>query len=1290
MSSNSNIEITIALNKLIEQQNQLYAEQAKITKNQMTMLRQMVNILKNVDVKKNLGGWNELNETIEDIKENLDTLSETGQQNLGSLNEVLETGNEQFYNIGINLKSFGKGLIALSGPMAVLKTFKNILSVISNAATGLTNIILSVGEAIFNVGVAIITAPFKMLSNLMSLVGQGSSELRQALEDVRKQFGDLNTGASKAIIDMSRNMKGHLAETGLSVYRIFGNLAERIRTISEYATQLGAMFNNLRNSLVANAEAVGAYIKGLGLTESGLKGIGRLALSTGTSFTEVGRQITSMTYGMGEAFDINGKEISRAVGEMINDVKNFGSLSIKQLTSIAVFANKLGLEFQELLGVIDQFDNFENAANAAAQLSQAFGLNVDALEMIKEQDPAARFEQLRKAFFQTGRSVENMTRQELRLLSAQTGLSEEAVKLGFSLANQGVSYADIQKQADLTQKKQLTQAEAMQKLANSIERLVKSGHELKNSFFEIFMDGFFRGILISQEFRALMRSLAQSMRITFNAGRALGQIFVDIFPGVKDIFKNLTNIFEPSSWKKMMNQIVNAFSQFFKDVTENPESGLKNLFKKIQEIFFDRFSEKSSAGRKLIEGFSNFFKTLFKVGVAAIKISLETIRDILVNGFKGDLGRNEIFRSISAIFSEIGATIASVPWGELLRDVKEQLQAYFIDIVNSIDWNAVTDNIFHFIGIVGEMLYKFIAEIFSKHTSEAFLFVFGIAAWQAIKFAFVNILLPEITTWLTATALPAISTWFSTTLIPTITSGLATIGSTIMGGLATIGSALTATAAAWPIIIALGLAAIIASAIIWGDDLLQWITDTVGNLGTKIAEGIEEYGPMILEKLLEIGIYTVDFFLNLPDRIGGLLEWLAESIENGFEWVVDGIKNIFNSESSGSSGLMKAINVFFYKIGQALGRVLTKFVQKHFPELWQQITGIIQNIFSLDLENMINYILNPILEWKSHYIDPVINWFNILTDSITAKFSSIVDALPEPIQRLVGLFANAWQLIADTLQPVVLRIKGFLDPIIENVKGFWDTIKNISIGTFASSAVGHLEQQKKELSQQTEAARAAASRKTLENTKLEENDSGWSIFNLFDSRNQQKALSEQMKAAKAVIQEPSENKSEGILESLFGSRARKFDTNEIANVSGDSELGLGNPNLIKGSSILEGISSLHVPNPTQVKKMERNISFLKDRYTKTIANDIRDLVSAVNAVTADLQSINDSPETINVQLKKLADNLKVGGSRKLEIKNKNFTINMQVNVVIEADEFEQALASRPGGSIFVLRPDIEL
>lgn len=133
---------------------------------------------------------------------------------------------------------------------------------------------------------------------------------------------------------------------------------------------------------------------------------------------------------------------------LMADFKHFGGISTKEIAQSVVYFRRLGIEISKVMGVIEKYDNFEDAANGAAQLSQAFNLNVDALEMMKAQNPAARVEMLRKSFFAAGRSVENMTRQERALLAQQTGLEDSAIDLAFSMKNQGMSYDQVTRKAD--------------------------------------------------------------------------------------------------------------------------------------------------------------------------------------------------------------------------------------------------------------------------------------------------------------------------------------------------------------------------------------------------------------------------------------------------------------------------------------------------------------------------------------------------------------------------------------------------------------------------------------------------------------------------------------------------------------------------------------------------------------------------------------------------------------------------------------------------------------------------
>jgi hypothetical protein len=467
-------------------------------------------------------------------------------------------------------------------------------------------------RSIWELGKGILAIPIGIFTSLVDEASQmsGDNALAQAFEDLRKEMGAFNQHESQDVIKSFRSMRGELSNTGLSVYRVFGSLADRLKEVTKLASEMGAVWHVQSDNIARNAEAVMAFQKGLGLTGEMMKAIGARASVLGRSISEPLREMAGMALQLGRQFNMSSKLISRDVGEMTKDFKNFGGLGIRVMSSVAVFARKLGVDFKGLLGVVDKFDNFEDAATNAAKLSQSFGLNIDAMKMMKEQDPAARFEMLRKSFAATGRSVEQMTRQERSLLATTTGLSEEVVIQGLALKNQGVSYADIQRKAATAEHRQLSQAEAMKQLASSIERLTKSGQLQKGGFWDQFVRGLDSGMRRSMSFRQLMMTLNRDLRETYMGGRRVGRAFIEMFPGIKDVLGGITKIFERGRFRTMMRGVVEEFKTFFRAVQTDPKAGLLTLFKNLKNNFFSWFEPNSTNGNRILGGFKSFFTAM--------------------------------------------------------------------------------------------------------------------------------------------------------------------------------------------------------------------------------------------------------------------------------------------------------------------------------------------------------------------------------------------------------------------------------------------------------------------------------------------------------------------------------------------------------------------------------------------------------------------------------------------------------------------------------------------------------
>jgi hypothetical protein len=312
---------------------------------------------------------------------------------------------------------------------------------------------------------------------------------------------------------------------------------------------------------------------------------------------------------------------------------------------------------------------------------------------------------LRKGFFATGRTIENMTAQERRLLAQQTGLGESEIALAFAQKNRALSYADIQKKGDAAKKSQLSQEQVLNKLAGAIERLVKSGSAMQGGFFDRFIQGFVSGIRYSKEFRELMRNLQRSLMMVFYAGRQVGLAFAQLFPGIKEFFGGLRDMFNPRVMKTFLNKVVGAFKDFFKQMTENPATALPKLLDKLQDAFSDRFSAAGSGARKVFDGIKKFFKAVGYIFLSGIKEALLGLGKIvapLISSIFSDETFSKAGNQISGSVDGIGGTLSKMfrdVFGEEGSPARQKISEALSKFADSI-WVAAK----FFIGKIAEKL----------------------------------------------------------------------------------------------------------------------------------------------------------------------------------------------------------------------------------------------------------------------------------------------------------------------------------------------------------------------------------------------------------------------------------------------------------------------------------------------------------------------------------------------------------------------------------------------------------
>ena len=103
----------------------------------------------------------------------------------------------------------------------------------------------------------------------------------------------------------------------------------------------------------------------------------------------------------------------------------FGNDGVKAFKDLSRISKLTGMEMEKVLSITNRFDTFEGAAEMAGQLNAALGGNfVNAMDMMMETDPAARFESIRDAITGAGLSFDDMSYYQKQFYTEALGLSD--------------------------------------------------------------------------------------------------------------------------------------------------------------------------------------------------------------------------------------------------------------------------------------------------------------------------------------------------------------------------------------------------------------------------------------------------------------------------------------------------------------------------------------------------------------------------------------------------------------------------------------------------------------------------------------------------------------------------------------------------------------------------------------------------------------------------------------------------------------------------------------------------
>jgi len=295
----------------------------------------------------------------------------------------------------------GKGLsgaFKLSGIGGFSEKLTGVVSALRGGSAGAFEFLNTLSSGVFTA----------VIDNMAGLV--------VSLVDTESAFRK-STGASKAYARGvtetygATRLYGVSAEEAsaatMSLYRSFTDFTLSSRRVRAELAETASVLGELGVSNEAFAQTTQIATKMLGVSAGQMRNTSR----------EIATYAQEMNMDIGQMFQQLGQ-----AGPQLAKYGNQGIDTFKRLQHVFKIT---GLEMNKVLQMTSRFDTFEGAAKQAGMLNAALGSNmVNAMSLMQETDPVARFQMLRNAILDTGLTFDKMSYYQKNFYKDALGLSD--------------------------------------------------------------------------------------------------------------------------------------------------------------------------------------------------------------------------------------------------------------------------------------------------------------------------------------------------------------------------------------------------------------------------------------------------------------------------------------------------------------------------------------------------------------------------------------------------------------------------------------------------------------------------------------------------------------------------------------------------------------------------------------------------------------------------------------------------------------------------------------------------
>ena len=717
MANQQQLDIETQINAAIKQRQAMLEQQKSVMAQQIALAQELCRAMECEE----LDGYNE-------------RLAET-QKGLLSAADAADEARESTNKMGPALKKNSKGFSIFSGiALGAFVGIKNAVGGVLNVLASLADFVKNVVVGAFNILVSAYQAWNSMISGMLKkgqeMAGNGIV-LRNAYESVRETFGDLAKGEGRDVVNTFESMRGYgatLAGTGLRLSKVFGRgpagLAAQLDYVREKAEEMGAGFTRFSSDFSDASENIIVAGKALGFTGEEFNQLavmgGYAGKSLNTMLNDVNRQVVQVS----RSFDVNAAIMGDHLQVMLKAPGVYGT-NIKQMLATSVAAQKLGVEIETLSKLTSVFDDFESGAAAAGELAAMFGVTVDAMQMMNA-EPAEQAMMLKDALDASGRSFQDMSRQEKARLADLTGMdvTELQAMMDPSNAFDGDALDAAGNQVDAATAATMAQEDATKELTNSMARLHEAMQPIsgEGGLLGAFVDGVTQGVGTSEHFRRAIGNVAQSFQIIYQSGVRVGRMLGELLgpDGPFHIFSNVFDtFFDPASFSAKMTNVEGFFRDFVDYVMGGGQDiggAFRELFSKIGTELFGE-TDGVGIGNMILEGLHDAFDFVVAGMIGLLPILLDGLTSFfqfLIDAMAGNLSNPGLGEGLAqdGLFPMIRNALND----PALKTAWEGFGCVFMEFLNDfwVKWgqdiaNAIADGLAYVLGLAFMKLLPIIA-----------------------------------------------------------------------------------------------------------------------------------------------------------------------------------------------------------------------------------------------------------------------------------------------------------------------------------------------------------------------------------------------------------------------------------------------------------------------------------------------------------------------------------------------------------------------------------------------------